>query len=58
MAGRGPAPKPAAERVRRNLDVQPSATVSPDDAVRGPDLPELDDDTEGNPRGWPRQTRR
>ena len=58
MAGRGPAPKPAAERVRRNLDVPLSATVSPDDAVRGPDLPELGDDAEGNPRGWPRQTRR
>ena len=59
MAGRGPAPKPAAERVRRNLDVPPSATVSPDDAVRGFDLPELGDcPLTGEPRGWPRQTLR
>lgn len=59
MAGRGPAPKPAAERVRRNLDVPPSVTVSPDNAVRGFDLPELGDcPLTGEPRGWPRQTLR
>ena len=59
MAGRGFAP--SGTRSRENDQKRDDAAVtkvSPDDAVRGPDLPELDDDAEGNPRGWPRQTRR
>lgn len=38
MAGHGPPPKPANERVRRNIDV-PATVVEPDDEVRGPELP-------------------
>ena len=39
MAGRGPAPKDPAKRVRRNADPAPTTTVSPDDELRGPNLP-------------------
>lgn len=49
MPGRGPAPKPAEERRRRNVDPYPAAQVAGDDQVRGPELP---DDIE-----WPAATR-
>lgn len=59
MAGRGFAPSGTRSRESdQRRDEAALTKVAPDDAVRGPDLPELDDDTEGNPRGWPRQTRR
>lgn len=38
MAGRGPAPKPAAQRVRRNKPA-PTKKVAVDSALRGPELP-------------------
>lgn len=38
MAGRGPAPKDPVARRRRN-DLGETKTVSPDDELRGPDLP-------------------
>jgi len=42
MAGRGPAPKPAATRRRRNKpEVAPPPPVIPDDELRGPDLPDV-----------------
>ena len=50
MAGRGPAPKPAAERRRRNKPAVEPVTVSDDDEVRGPDLPDGYE--------WPAQTQR
>ena len=40
MAGRGPAPKPASQRRRRNVDPVPTVEVVEDDELRGPDLPE------------------
>jgi hypothetical protein len=49
MAGRGPAPKPDAERRRRNKPASPSVVVSGDDVTRGPDLPGSYD--------WPAPTR-
>lgn len=39
MAGRGPAPKPAAQRRRRNADPVPEIQVVPDQVRRGPELP-------------------
>ena len=39
MAGKGPAPKPASERRRRNVDPVPTQVVTADGAVRGPELP-------------------
>lgn len=61
MAGRGPAPKPAAERVRRNADPAPEVTVEPDAELRGDPLPELppvlDDDGEWRERPWPELTK-
>lgn len=49
MAGRGPAPKDPAKRRRTNADPVPTVVVSPDDEVRGPELPGSYD--------WPAQTR-
>ncbi len=43
MAGRGPAPKAASERARRNADPIPAVTVTADGEVRGPELPPLED---------------
>lgn len=40
MAGRGPAPKPADQRRRRNVDAVPTTKVEADDELRGPELPE------------------
>ncbi len=39
MSGKGPAPKPASERRRRNADPVPTVVVQADGALRGPDLP-------------------
>jgi hypothetical protein len=39
MAGRGPAPKDAATRRRRNADPVPTSVVSSDGRMRGPRLP-------------------
>lgn len=39
MAGKGPAPKPASERRRRNADPIPTQVVAADGVVRGPELP-------------------
>lgn len=49
MAGRGPAPKPEGERVRRNLDRAPQTIADADGELRGPDLPD---------GPWPPATRR
>ncbi|MFJ5103167.1 hypothetical protein [Streptomyces sp. NPDC088554] len=38
MAGRGPAPKDPSKRRRRNA-TEPETTLTPDDELRGPDLP-------------------
>ena len=43
MAGRGPAPKDPSERVRRNV-TEPATVVTDDGELRGPELPEMDDD--------------
>ena len=60
MAGRGFAP--SGSRSRENDQKRDEAAVtkvSPDDAVRGFDLPEMaDDPLTGEPRGWPSMTRR
>lgn len=48
MAGRGPAPKDAAERRRRNKPDAPTIVVTADNETRGPDLPETFE--------WPRAT--
>ena len=39
MSGKGPAPKPASERRRRNVDPVQTVVVQADGALRGPDLP-------------------
>jgi hypothetical protein len=39
MAGRGPAPKDPAKRRRRNA-AEPETVITPDDELRGPELPE------------------
>lgn len=48
MAGRGPAPKDPARRRRRNA-TEPETVITPDDELRGPELPEgvlgVDDET-------------
>lgn len=44
MAGVGPAPKDAATRRRRNKPAVPTASVTVDGALRGPDLPDLGDE--------------
>ena len=62
MAGRGPAPKPAAERVRRNADVVPEVTVAADGALHGPELPSSvrfvlgSGDNAETVRSWPAET--
>lgn len=48
MAGHGPAPKDASERMRRNK-VDAPILLTTDDDVRGPDLPETHE--------WPQPTR-
>lgn len=59
MAGRGPAPKPASERARRNADPAPEMFVEADDEMRGPDLPDdLIEDRLTGPIEWPGMTRR
>ncbi len=40
MAGRGPAPKDPATRVRRNADPKPTSVVTADDELRGLPLPD------------------
>jgi hypothetical protein len=54
MAGRGPAPKPAAIRQRRNKTTT-AATLTAVHAVRPPKLPDRVDD-EGSPVEWHAQT--
>lgn len=51
MAGVGPAPKDPEKRTRRNATV-PQTEVTPDDELRGPDLPgdALDEDELWHPR--------
>lgn len=49
MAGRGPAPKPAEERRRRNKPDVPTVVVAADGQAHGPELPEAVD--------WPDATR-
>jgi hypothetical protein len=39
MAGKGPAPKDAEQRRRRNADSVPTQVVTQDGVLRGPDLP-------------------
>lgn len=58
MAGHGPPPKPDAERARRNAPPAPEVSVTPDDVLRGPDLPDDLRDSEGDPLSWPSMTRR
>lgn len=50
IAGRGPAPKPASERARRNADPTPETFIDAPDAPLGPELPDMED-------GWPQATR-
>ena len=63
MAGRGPAPKPAAERVRRNKGPQPSGPVAESKPVEGaefgPSLPDAPTIVVGErvTMSWPDQTR-
>ena len=58
MAGHGPPPKPDAERARRNAPPVPEVSVTPDDVLRGPDLPDDLRDAEGDHLSWPSMTRR
>lgn len=53
MAGRGPAPKDPARRRRRNA-ADPTVTLTPDDELRGPELPAgvLGEDEDGQPNDW------
>lgn len=39
MAGQGPPPKDPSKRRRRNKDPKPATVVTPDDELRGPELP-------------------
>jgi hypothetical protein len=52
MAGRGPAPKDPAKRRRTNSDPKPTNIITPDDELRGPDLPidALPDHEQWHPR--------
>ena len=54
MAGRGPAPKDPAKRVRRNADPVPTTTVAVDDELRGPALPDdaLDEPWHSRTLAW------
>ena len=62
MAGRGPAPKPAARRARRNVDPQGMRVITAD-PVEQPPLPEFDvqvttkDGVEFHEFVWPPRTR-
>ena len=59
MAGRGPAPKPAAERARRNVDPTPEVIVATDAVARGPELPDdLWDHATDSRLRWPGMTQR
>lgn len=49
MAGRGPAPKDPATRRRRNADPTPKVTITDDQQLRGPALP---DDALPEGEGW------
>jgi hypothetical protein len=49
MAGRGPVPKPDAQRVRRNKPRVDATEIVADEQLRGPELPESID--------WPAATR-
>lgn len=53
MAGRGPAPKDPARRRRRNA-TEELTPLTPDDELRGPELPSgvLGEDDEGNALPW------
>ncbi|MGW1828813.1 phage terminase small subunit [Streptomyces tubercidicus] len=53
MAGRGPAPKDPSKRRRRNAD-EPETVITPDDELRGPELPAgvLGVDKKGVPYEW------
>nr|WSW58511.1 hypothetical protein OG513_07885 [Streptomyces sp. NBC_00998] len=53
MAGRGPAPKDPAKRRRRNAS-DPETVITPDDEMRGPELPEgvLGHEEDGTPVQW------
>lgn len=55
MAGQGPPPKDPGTRRRRNADPAPKTEVTPDDDLRGPDLP---DDVLGEGKEWHAQTLR
>lgn len=54
MAGRGPAPKDPARRRRTNGAAEPPTTITPDDELRGPELPHgvLGEDKDGVPYDW------
>lgn len=59
MAGHGPPRKPAGERARRNADPAAEVTVTPDDELRGPDLPDdLWDHALDQRLRWPSMTQR
>lgn len=53
IAGRGPAPKDPTKRRRRNGAAEPETVVTPDDELRGPELPAgvLGED-DGEPVEW------
>lgn len=54
MAGHGPAPKDPARRRRRNGAAEPLTTLTPDDELRGPELPAdvLGAEKDGSPVDW------
>lgn len=54
MAGRGPAPKDPAKRRRTNGANEPRVEITPDDELRGPELPDgvLGADKEGSLIEW------
>lgn len=58
MAGVGRAPKDPATRRRRNKPAVPTSTVAVDGELRGPDLPDLDDEAwHSRTVGWYRTWR-
>lgn len=59
MAGKGRPPKDPADRLRRNADALPTVSLAPDEALRGPELPDdLHDLLTGEALTWPAMTRR
>lgn len=54
MAGHGPAPKDPSRRRRRNGATEPLTTLTPDDELRGPELPAgvLGENKDGVPHEW------